>query len=71
MIEETQEQMDKALLIIEAVKGELALGTKHYRRNGGQQLITLPEIITAMRDNNLIFEPVPERRWLYSGHCGR
>jgi len=59
------EPLEKAILIIDAVKGELALGTKHY---SGDRLLTTPlEIITAMKENKLIIEPTPERRWLFGG----
>jgi len=56
--------MEKAILIIESTKGELALGTRHY--SDGKLLTTPLEIITALRDGKLIIEPTPERQWLFN-----
>jgi len=59
----TQEAVNRAQLIIDAVKNELALGTKHYSKKSNKPLETPLEIITAMRDNDLIIEPHPLRRY--------
>jgi len=57
------EALEKAILIIDAVKGELALGTKYY---SGDRLLTTPlGIVTAMKEGNLIIEPTPERQHLF------
>jgi len=55
----------KAILIVEAIYGELSLGTKHYSRATGEMITSPIEIIRAMKDSDLIFEPTPERQWLF------
>lgn len=57
--------MEKAFLIIDAVKGELALGTKHYRTSDGSLLYSPLDIILAMKDSDLTIEPTPERQHLF------
>lgn len=56
---------EKAKLLISATQGELLLGTKHYRKSTMQLLVSPREILIALSDNDLIIEPVPERRALF------
>ena len=55
--------LEKALLIIDAAKNELAMGTKHYKK--GKLLTTPLEIIQALRDGGLTIEPTPDRQHLF------
>jgi hypothetical protein len=61
--DELMDTTEKALLIIEAVRNELELGTKHYRN--GKLLARPVEILEALRDGKLVIEPTPERRHLF------
>lgn len=57
--------ISKALLVIDAVKNELAMGTKHYRASTMQPLSTELEILKALYDKDLMIEPTPERQGLF------
>lgn len=53
---------EKALLLIDSVNNELAMGTKHFRKSTMQLLSSPKEILTALSENDLIFEPIQERQ---------
>ena len=57
--------LEKAIMIISATKNELALGTKHYTK-GGTLLTEARDIIIALKNNDLVIEPTPERQYLFS-----
>ena len=59
--------LEKAFLIIDAVEGELVLGTKHYRTSDGHPLYAPLDIIMALKENDLTIEPTPERKRLFGG----
>lgn len=63
--EPTDEEQYKALMIIGAVYNEIALGTKHYSKSTGTRLLTPVQIITAMKENDLVFEPRADRKALF------
>lgn len=54
---------DKAVLVIQCVRGELKLGTKHYV--DGVYTEDVVKIIEGMRDGSLIIEPTPERQHIF------
>ncbi len=59
------EALDEAFLIIDAVKNEITLGTKHFRTSDGKPLYTPLDVIVAMKDNDLTIEPTSERQHLF------
>ena len=65
MSEENKDILENAMLIVESTKNELALGTKHYRRSTMQRLTEPKQILLALKENDLIIEPSPERQHLF------
>ena len=58
--------IQEALMVIEAVKNEIRMGTRHYTASG--KLLTKPkDIIQAMKNSDLVVEPVQGRRYLFEG----
>jgi len=55
--------LEKAIVLIDATRNELALGTKHYK--DGKLLTTPLEILGALRDGGLMIEPTPNRQHLF------
>lgn len=65
-------QVDKdALFLIEAIKNELAMGTKHYNTEG--KLLTTPlDIVTCMLDEGRVtIEPTPDRAHGFESYNAR
>lgn len=55
----------KAILLLDAVRTELALGTKHYDKNG-KLLSTDKEIIECMlTEGGVNIEPAEERKHIF------
>jgi hypothetical protein len=52
------------LMLIQAIRNELRMGTKHYTASG-KPIKTPAEILLALKTNDLVFEPSPERRQLF------
>jgi hypothetical protein len=57
----------KASLLVKSIQNELRLGTKHWDKDG-KLLETPGDIIYALVDGEITFEPVPERRELFQGY---
>ncbi len=55
----------EAILLIEAVQTELFLGTKHCRKSTGERLNSAKKILEALRDNDLIIEPISSRQLIF------
>lgn len=56
----------EAWTVIEAVRNELKLGTKHYDKRRPDVVLTDErEILQALVDGNLLIEPVPARRGIF------
>ena len=56
---------EKAVLLISATQNELTLGTNFYKKSTMQPLISVREILVALRNNNLIVEPIPKRQHIF------
>jgi len=59
----TIKDLENAAIIINSIKGELALGTKHYDSRTPDVIVTdVESIIALMIADFLTAEPVPERK---------
>lgn len=57
----------RARILLQAITNELRLGTKHWDR-GGKLLTTPLDIVEALMEGPITFEPVPERREVFQGY---
>ena len=59
---------ERARILVESVRTEIRLGTKHWNREG-KPLTTAREVLACMiEEGGVTFEPIEERKGLFHGY---